>query len=138
MVEIDLTQLLTILLIRKGVLSEGEVEEERRRLVNKFRVGNVFTSEEMERIKKAIEDYIASEEAAMQSDKKVNPYRLWLGGARLSSLRFFLRGLEDRCCRGCWDQLMSSLDKAGLKDSLILKKAERVLSDPELQLIVKC
>jgi len=92
----------------------------------------------LERIKKAIEDYIASEKAAMQSDKKVNPYRLWLGGARLSYFRFFLRELEDHCCRGCWDQLMSSLDKAGLKDSSILKKAERVLSDPEVQLIVKC
>jgi hypothetical protein len=60
MVKMDLTRLLTILLIRKGVLSEGEIEEERRRLINKFRVGNVFTSEELERIKKAIEDYIAA------------------------------------------------------------------------------
>lgn len=44
-------------------MSEGGIEEERRKLINKFRFGNVLTSKELQKIKKAIEDYVATRKA---------------------------------------------------------------------------
>jgi hypothetical protein len=48
---------------REDILSEGGIEEERRKLINKFRFGNVLTSKELQKIKKAIEDYVATRKA---------------------------------------------------------------------------
>jgi hypothetical protein len=92
----------------------------------------------LERIKKAIEDYIATKEVAKRATKEADMYRSWGESRTLSFLQNLLRGLEDRCCRTCWNDLMNALHTAGLKDSSILKKVEGVLSDPELQLIVEC
>jgi hypothetical protein len=109
-----------------GFLSGKEVEEERG-LANKFRFGNVFTSEELQKIKKAIENYVNSKSSSG-----------WAVAMLLGSMRSLLRNFEDRYCRSCWSNLKSALHIVGLEDPSILKKVEEVLKDPQLQFVERC
>ena len=118
MVEIDETRLLVEMLFNP----EGR-ERAQLILYNRFRFGNVFTPEEVKRIKKAIEGFL---------NVKIMG---WAMAMYYAGMRQLLSGFEDRCCRR---ELKSTLQAINFQDEAIMKKVEGVLKDPKLQLIARC
>ena len=112
------------LLIRKGLISREEIRNEAYRLREKFKFKNVFTKEELEKIKKAILDYLANTKGGG-----------WAAGVMRFNMRQFAESLEDRYCYYCWHNLRSCVYKAGLKDPVILEKIEKFINDPKLKLL---
>jgi hypothetical protein len=98
----------------------------RRQLYNKFRFGNVFTPEEAERIKKAIEEFTKGKITS------------WAAAMYYGGIRQLLSDFEDRCCRYCWRNLKSALEAMDFQDKTIMKKVEAVLKNPQLQYIARC
>jgi hypothetical protein len=121
MVEIDEVKYLSDLLLGP----EGRAQL-RRQLYNKFRFGNVFTPEEVERIKRAFQEF----RKAFVKD--------WATAMYYSGIHQLLSDFEDRCCRYCWRDLKSYLEAINFQDETITKKVEMVLRDPQLQLIARC
>jgi len=121
MVEIDEARLLVEML-----LDPERREGARLILYNKFRFGNVFTPEEIDKIKKAIEGFL---------NVKITG---WAAAMYYAGKRQLLSGFEDRCCRYCWRDLKSTLEAINLQDEGIKRKVEAVLKDPRLQLIASC
>jgi hypothetical protein len=121
MVEIDEEKYLADLLLGP----EGRAQL-RRQLYNKFRFGNVFTPEEVERIKKAIKEFVKGKITS------------WAAAMYYGGMQQLLSGFEDRCCRYCWRDLKSTLEAIDFHDEAIMKKVEMVLKNPQLQLIARC
>jgi hypothetical protein len=121
MVEVDEARLLVEML-----LDPERREGARLILYHMFRFGNVFTPEEIDRVKKAIEGFL---------NVKITG---WAMAMYYAGKRQLLSGFEDRCCRYCWRELKSTLEAIKFQDEAIMKKIEAVLNDPRLQLIARC
>ena len=121
MVEVDEARLLVEML-----LDPERREAARLILYNRFRFGNVFTPEEIDRVKKAIEGFL---------NVKITG---WAMAMYYAGKRQLLSGFEDRCCRYCWRELKSTLEAINFQDEAIMKKVEAVLKDTQLQLVMGC
>jgi len=109
------------LLIRKGFISKEEIRNEVYRLREKYKFKNVFTKEELEKIKKAILNYLANTKGGG-----------WAAGVMRSNMYEFTESLEDRYCYYCWNNLRSCVHRAGLKDPVILEKIEKIINELDL------